>query len=73
MNFKIVRSDNKYTILDNPYEVYEFIVERIFNEDVRNCSYQTHKEAEEAQCWCEMADIEDEYDGGDFTIECIEY
>ena len=71
--FRITRQNGNYAILDTPYEVYEYIVKVIFNDDLRTCSYCSHHEAEEAQCWCEMADEGEEYDGGEFIIECVWY
>ena len=73
MYFKLIKHNGNYTTFEDPYDIYIYIIESIFNEDPRECSYQAHKEASEAQGWCELACDGDEYDGGDFTIECIEY
>ena len=74
MRFKLMKNyDNAYAVLDNPDEVYEYIVECIFREDTRNVSHQAHREASEAQCWCEMAYVGDEYESGDLSIECVDW
>lgn len=70
--FKITTLKDICVAFQHPYDIYEFIIEYIFNENVRECSWQAHSEAENAQAWCELACIGDEYDGGEFTIECIE-
>lgn len=73
MFYKITKPTGEYTILDNTDEVYDYIVERIFHEPVGHCSHQAHNEAANAEGWCDVAEIGEVYDGGDFTVECIDH
>lgn len=73
LRYRLIRDDGIVKIFEKNefYEIYEYICEKIFNEDVRTCDSQIHQEAQGAQSWCELASIGEVYDGNGFEIEVI--
>lgn len=70
--FKIIIENGKCSYLNDPMGVYMYIVEKILHEEAKTVSDETHEIASEAQCWCELACVDDEYEGEEFSIQCVE-
>jgi hypothetical protein len=71
MKYKITTKEGLTILLDDPYEVYEYLIKKIYKQDINNPDEDSHFKAEDAQCWCELANTGDEYVAKHFKIECV--
>lgn len=70
MKYKITTKDKKI-ILNEPTDVYAFVIESIYMQNMVTSDEDAHISASDAQCWCELANAGDEYITDDFKIECV--
>ena len=71
MSFKVLIKDDKPKIIKEPYLVYEYLVENFYKKNLKSVDENTHISAVDVQCWCELANAGDTYQGDDFSVECV--